>query len=115
MHIQTEEAIQNEALNDALWNFKADSFLPHSVGQNHHRDYPITIDTQSLSAKGEGHRELLILLSTTLPSNYAEFARLSILVSNQADKIQAARTLYKELKAARKDVNIHDLRKKTAP
>lgn len=111
MHIQTEEPIQNEALNDALWSFKASSFLPHAVGQNQHQEYPITIDTLSLSANNEGHRDLLILLNTNLPSNYSDFERLSILVINQEDKIQSARSLYKQLKSAGTDVNIHDLRK----
>lgn len=114
VHIQTAEAIQNEALNEALWAFKAESFLPHAVGQDKFRDYPITIDTQSTNLnvdnKGEANRDLLMLLSNDLPVNYKNFKRLSLVIINQAEIIQESRKLYKQLKTEGFEVYIHDQR-----
>lgn len=111
IHIQTEEAYQNEALNDALWSFKAESFLPHAVGQHEYQSHPITIDTLSISTNNEGHRDLLILLGANLPANFNDFKRMSILIPNNTDKIEIARKIYKQLKKTGLEVNIHDLRK----
>jgi len=115
IHIQTTESIQNEALNEALWAFKAESFLPHAVGQDQFKDYPITIDTGSdklnLNPMEEENRNLLILLANTLPANYASFERLSLVIINQKELIQESRELYKRLKNERYEVHIHDQRR----
>ncbi len=110
MHIQTSEAYQNEALNEALWSYKAESFLPHAVGQGNAESAPITIDTSTLSHNNQGHRELLILLGQELPSNLNEFQRVTMIVPDQEELLSAARTNYKTLKTKRIDVKIHDLR-----
>ena len=114
IHIQTREGYQNEALNERLWNFRRDSFLPHAVGQGQATHYPITIDISSLSPDGAGHRDLLITLSADVPDNIREFERVGIIVLNDPEELKLARHSYKLLAAENLDVRIHDFRSKNS-
>ena len=110
IHIQTKDPIHSDALDEALWSFKAESFLPHAIGQNQHQDYPITIDSQALEQNSNAHRDLLILLCSEIPRNHANFGRMCVIVSNQDSDIQQAREQYKHFKTQGLDVHIHDMR-----
>jgi len=110
IHIQTKDTIQSDALNEALWSFKADSFLPHAIGQNLHQDYPITIDSQALEQQNKSQIDLLILLCTEIPRNHHNFERMCVIIPNQENDIQLAREQYKHFKKQGLKVNIHDMR-----
>jgi DNA polymerase-3 subunit chi len=110
IHIQTEEAIQNEALNSALWTFKPDSFLPHSIGIENNEQTPITIDTVPFSSNNTNDFDLLILLCKQLPENFQKFKRLCLIVANIDQEIAHARQLYKQLKKTGLEVHIQDMR-----
>tara|TARA_R110002167_G_scaffold134486_15_gene320409 strand:- start:689 stop:1123 length:435 start_codon:yes stop_codon:yes gene_type:complete len=110
IYIQTSQSIQNEALDNALWTFKPESFLPHEIGQTAKTLPPIIIDNQNLQDKLFLSSNLLILLATQLPDNTNRFDRMCILVPNIEEEIQHARVLYKELKQQNIEVHIHDMR-----
>jgi len=110
IHIQTEQSTQNEALDSLLWTFKAESFLPHEVGQSKQVLAPIIIDTENLQSDYFLDHNLLILLSNRLPDNAEKFDRLCIVVRNHEADIQQARQLYKQLAQQKIDVRIHDRR-----
>lgn len=118
IHIQTSESVQNEALDEALWTFKAESFLPHAIGQDQLMDYPITIDTASdklnFDRDNQEKRDLLILFACTLPANYTSFNRLSLIATNHEQTIQESRVLYRKLKSEGYEVHIHDQRHQDA-
>ena len=110
IHIQTKDTIQSDALNEALWSFKADSFLPHAIGQNLPQDFPITIDSRALEQQNKTQRDLLILLCTEIPRNHHNFDRMCVIIPNQESDIQLAREQYKHFKKQGLKVNIHDMR-----
>lgn len=110
IHIQTEQSTQNEALDSMLWTFKAESFLPHEVGQEKQALTPIIIDTENLLADSFLNSNLLILLTSSLPDNAEKFDRMCIVVRNDEADIQQARQLYKQLAQQKIDVRIHDRR-----
>ncbi|MFT7186462.1 MAG: DNA polymerase-3 subunit chi [Pseudohongiellaceae bacterium] len=110
IHIQTKDTIHSDALNEALWSFKADSFLPHAIGQNQYQDYPITIDSQALKQESTAQRDLLILLCSEIPRNHHNFDRMCVIVTNQESDIQLAREQYRHFKKQGLKVNIHDMR-----
>ncbi|KZY33406.1 MULTISPECIES: DNA polymerase III subunit chi [unclassified Oleiphilus] len=113
IHIQTVDAIQNEALNSALWTFKLESFIPHSLGQNESesKTAPVIIDDKPLKSSLQKDDSLLILLRKQLPERLEDFSRLCLIIPNIEIEIQDARTLYKQLKSLGHEVHIHDLRK----
>ena len=110
IHIQTKDGIQSDALNEALWSFKADSFLPHTIGQDLHQTFPITIDSQALAQQSKTQRDLLILLCSEIPRHHENFVRMCVVVPNQETDIQLAREQYKHFKKQGLTVNIHDMR-----
>lgn len=115
IHIHTHQSIQNEALDTALWSFKADSFLPHDIGQKIEGQRaqplaPILIDQEELSAELFLKTNLLIVLNSDLPANAEKFDRVCILVINHDDEIKKARLRYKDLKQKSVNVLIHDFR-----
>ena len=110
IHIQTKDTIQSDALNEALWSFKADSFLPHAIGQDQHQTAPITIDSQALNQQNTSRRDLLILLCSEIPRNHEHFDRMCVIIPNQDNDIQLAREQYKHFKKQGLTVHIHDMR-----
>ena len=110
IHIQTREGFQNEALNERLWNFRSDSFLPHAVGQSHSEQHPITIDITSATHSEAAHRDLLVLLAPELPPQAEHFARIAIVVPAEEQDVQRARAAYRTLTQKGWQVNIHDFR-----
>lgn len=113
VHIQTVDSIQSGALNDALWTFKPESFIPHATGQNVSKEDtpPVIIDPQPLSISLQRNDSLLILLQKSLPDEFGQFSRLCLIIPNIEVEIQDARNLYKQLKKLSHEVHIHDLRK----
>ena len=112
IHIQTVDAIQNEALDSALWAFKPASFIPHNTGQDFPVDKapPVIIDSEALLPQFQQDDSLLILLQKDLPDQFEKFSRLCLIIPNIEVEIQDARTLYKQLKQRGHEVHIHDLR-----
>ncbi len=113
IHIQTVDSLQNEALDSALWTFKAESFIPHSIGQSgaDSGSTPVIIDSSPLCAQLHSDDSLLILLQKQLPERFEDFKRLCLIIPNIEIEIQDARKLYKQLKSLGHEVHIHDLRK----
>jgi DNA polymerase-3 subunit chi len=111
IHIQTEQSLQNEALDTALWTFKAESFLPHEIVFPDKKPLaPILIDTRDMNEAYFLDTNLLILLSNALPENVQRYDRLCIVVPNHEADIQQARQLYRQLSLEKIDVRIHDRR-----
>ena len=131
VHILTEESYQNEAINEALWSFKEQSFIPHAVidegnnevsGDGDHgasNSYRVTIGAlgshfiaphTQRNKTLEKDKGLLVCLGTQLPKQHDKHNRVSIIVPNNTEAIESARTTYRQLKTAKVHVTIHDLR-----
>lgn len=88
IYIQAADADQAELINELLWSYKAESFLPHQLKSTGEVTSPICI--------GEGEApehcdELLINLSQKIPPAYARFERLLELVPPQQEARVALR------------------------
>lgn len=110
IHVQAISGEQAEELNDMLWHFKPDSFVPHAIGQSQYAQHPVTIDVQSASTTEGSNTDLLVLLSCELPGNYQDFSRVSLITPNDPSQLQQARSLYKHLQSLNITANIHDFR-----
>jgi len=93
----TQSPEQTAHLDRQLWIFKDDSFIPHDAHVDDEFDSflsPILIHDKP---DPQGERQLLINLSTLVPSYFAQFERVIQLVTE--DNKQSARehyTFYKE-------------------
>jgi DNA polymerase-3 subunit chi len=90
----TQDAQQSQLLDQKLWTFVDDSFLPHDSEESEDFVTPILIHDNPDPA---GERQLLINLSASVPTYFAQFERVIELVTEE-NKAQAREhySYYKE-------------------
>lgn len=100
----TQNQQQSEHLDHKLWTFADDSFLPHDSDETDGLVTPILIHD---NPDPRGERQLLINLSASIPSYFAQFERVIELVTEQ-NKSQAREhySYYKERGYPLKHVNL---------
>ncbi len=81
----TEDAAQSQLLDQRLWTFSDDSFVPHDSEDSADFVTPILIHDNPDPA---GERQLLINLSASVPPYFAQFERVIELVTEE-NKAQA--------------------------
>ena len=81
----TQDAQQSQLLDHKLWTFVDDSFVPHDSEESTDYVTPILIHDNPDPA---GERQLLINLSTSVPTYFAQFERVIELVTEE-NKAQA--------------------------
>ena len=87
--VDTENEAQ--ALDDLLWSFKPESFIPHQIiGGENESSVEITFNAES----GE-HNQVLINLSSQVPTFFSRFSRLSEIVIQEATILENTREHYR--------------------
>jgi len=111
--IQSQSLEQANNLDELLWKYKADSFLPHinlSQNKNNDYDYPILInisDSISNNYNPENHPEVLINLSHSTPDFFSQFHRLAEVVGKDEQSKQAARERFRYYKDRGYSISTH--------
>ncbi len=100
----TQSAEQTAHLDRQMWVFNDDSFIPHDVQESADFKSPILIQNDPASM---GDRQLLINLTNTIPSFFAQFERVIELVTE--DNKQQAREHYSFYKERGYPLNHHNL------
>ena len=109
IYLHTDSAQSAEELDDLLWSFRPESFLPHAlVGfeADEDDDIPILI---GYAGHYDGPRDLLINLSRELPPFHGEFQRISEIVINDEQAKQISRQHWKQYQEAGCELQHHDL------
>ena len=88
-----------EALDEALWTYRADSFLPHGTARDGHTDFqPVFLTVGDETPNGAGVR---FLVDGAEPAKYEGFVRMVFLFDgNNTDAVAQARVQWKAAKAA---------------
>ena len=88
-----------EALDEALWTYRPESFLPHGSARDGHADaHPIYLTTGDDTPNAAAIR---FLVDGAAPAKYEGFARMVFLFDgNNTDAIAQARAQWKAAKAA---------------
>jgi len=99
-----------EELDDLLWNFSPDAFIPHGIVPD-----PATTCTDPvgilLSAPVADDWDTVIILSATLPADADRFKRLALVAHNDETVLTQARSHFKQLRAMGIEPRVHDQRK----
>ncbi len=87
------DRVQLTQLDEALWTFSGQDFLPHAIANDPKasRAPVILTDNDDIDLP---HHQILVNLSDTIPSNFARFERLLELISTEPDDIHAGRQRY---------------------
>lgn len=107
IYIQTENKAEAHQLDELLWTYREDSFLPHNLyGDGPEPAPPIQLGFES---NPEKHRDILLNLSKQVPDFYSQFSRILEIVSADENSQTASREHYRYYRAEGHDINTHKL------
>lgn len=106
--LQANSRSEAEALDELLWAFKAESFIPHHmVGDGPTPPPPVRIGWEDLPSDS---RDILINLSASIPSGFERFQRVIEIVAGTHEEREQAREHWKEYKRLGYAVQAHELK-----
>ena len=107
IYVHADSQAQAHQLDELLWTYREDSFLPHNLyGDGPEPAPPIQI---GFDANPDKHRDILINLSKDIPDFYAQFARLLEIITTEPEIQSAGREHYRQYRAAGNEINTHKL------
>lgn len=94
-----------EKLDELLWTYKEDSFVPHNLqGEGPHPSPPVQIGYEG---EPRGFNDILLNLSKTIPAFTDRFRRIIEIVANEDDAKEISRGHYRTYRAKQYDLNTH--------
>lgn len=107
IYIHTENQADAHKLDELLWTYREDSFLPHNLyGEGPEPAPPIQI---GFGVTPEKHRDILINLSSNVPEFFAQFLRILECVSGDAKQQELARERYRYYRSQNQNITTHKL------
>ncbi len=118
VYIATGDRQHSEQLDELLWTFRPESFIPHACqesgddsetteGKANNMDVSVLIGHNN---NGGNHHDLLINLSRKVPDCFSRFERLSEIVIQEHSVLSKTRENYKFYRDRGYPIRSHDLR-----
>ena len=100
-----------QELDDLLWNFTPDSFIPHSIIRE--ANTPCTDPVGILlHPPAAADWDTVIILCANLPAHVDQFKRLALVAQNDPAVLNQAREHFKQLRALGIEARVHDQRQR---
>lgn len=107
IYIHTDNETEAHQLDELLWTYREDSFLPHNLyGEGPDPAPPIQI---GYATTPEKQRDILINLAKTVPEFYPQFARVLQIVPSDETAQAQAREHYRAYRSAGYEITTHKL------
>lgn len=107
IYIHTNNQKEAHQLDELLWTYRDDSFLPHNlVNEGPDQTPPIQI---GFAEKPENHRDILLNLHQSVPEFYLNFSRILEVVAADAESQAMAREHYRFYRAAGYEITTHKI------
>lgn len=112
--INTKTAASSEEIDDLLWSFRPESYVPHMIlgldeemeTEEELAEIPVVI---SRGLDCVSHHDVLVNLDTELPEHFAKFKRLAQIVNQDKEQLAASRKLFAFLRDRGYPIEIHNL------
>lgn len=104
--IHTESAEQTRLLDDLLWTFQQNSFVPHGLYQDA-ADTPVLLGHD---AEPDASSQVLINLAAEVPLFFSRFERVAELVNEDAGTRRAGRSRYGFYKERGYPLRTHEIK-----
>jgi len=99
-----------EMLDELLWTYKDNSFIPHNLqGEGPDTPPPIQIGYAGYTTEPTGFSDILFNLSDTIPSFQQRFKRIIEIVPNQEGAKEISRQHYRQYRANGYLLHTHDI------
>lgn len=112
LHCQDEG--QARQLDDLLWSFRPESFMPHRVLADNSSSCPEKIGIQ-WADPSPADWQTVIVLGFHLPSCADRFERLALVANEDEALLHRAREQYRQLEALGIEPQVHDTRRRHRP
>ena len=106
--IHTESADQTRQLDDLLWTFQQDSFVPHAIYQAEQSNPPPVLLAHDAEPDASSH--VLINLAAEVPLFFSRFERVAELINGNADIRQQGRSRYSFYKTRGYPLRTHEIK-----
>jgi DNA polymerase-3 subunit chi len=96
----TENDAMNTLINDTLWDFRPESYIPHEITSS----APSNIDSElqpvyiSCNSDCPTHHDVLVNLSLRVPEFFSRFKRYTQVVPNETKHLERSRKDYRFFK-----------------
>lgn len=105
--IFTDGPDMSQSLDQQLWSFRPESFVPHTIDQSEAEQSPVYITHQP--QPGNFHDVLIATHSGPPPEFFSRFKRTIEIVLQQPQRLQQSRQNYSFYKSRGYDVNSHKI------
>lgn len=96
-----------ETLDELLWTFKDNSFIPHNLqGEGPEPPPPIQIGYKE---EPRGFNDILLNLHSEIPSFYSRFKRIIEIISNDESEKEQGRNRYREYRLKQCELQTHEI------
>jgi len=106
VYVHTKSEQQALELDDLLWTYRADRFIPHSLNVDND-GAPILI---GYGNDPDCHKEVMVNLCGDVPSFFSQFQRVTEVVPKDKEKRDSARSSYKFYQERGYQLKYHNIR-----
>ena len=106
VYVHTASEGEARHLDELLWTFRQDSFVPHALAGSEDDDNPVTIGCDLRQGAG---RDVLVNLCAPIPAAGDGFERIAEVVSDDAGVRTAARERYAAYRQSGHELQHHDV------
>ncbi len=107
IYVHTENQTDAHQLDEMLWTYRDDSFLPHNLfGEGPEPSPPIQI---GIHATPTNHRDILMNLGLEVPACHTQFSRIIELIPSDTEQQEKGRARYRYYRAQGFEINTHKL------
>lgn len=107
IYIHTKSQEQSVELDELLWSFRSERFIPHALQQANADSSPIRIGNDH---EPEEHQDVLINLSQAVPDFFSRFDRVAEIVPLDDDSRESARKNYRFYKERGYKLHYHKMK-----
>lgn len=103
------DKLSAERLDELLWTFRDDSFIPHNLcGEGPKAPPPIQIGFGDQTCP---HRDILFNMNSEVPENFKNYRRIIEIISQAPESKTCGREHFKFYRQQGFEINTHDLTK----
>lgn len=114
IYLRTASAEQTRELDDLLWTFKQNAFLPHQPFSSDLATLQVPILLGHADQPADAG-EVLINLNASLPASYAQYARVAEVVGPEETHRKLARDRFRVYREQGCEMNTHHITGTAAP
>lgn len=112
--VHTAHEGETKEIDDLLWRFKPESYLPHAAVSANETDSPVQNDQPILISHNDSlsaHHDVMVNLANTVPANFARYTRFAQIVNQESECLKASRQLFAFFKERGYPIEVNKLKR----